>query len=36
MLVVVNIFFDEKGEEIVRIISARRANKKNIYNIKTC
>lgn len=27
ILVVVNMFFDEHGEEIVRIISARRANK---------
>ena len=28
ILVVVNMFFDENGEEIIRIISARRANKK--------
>ena len=26
ILVVANVFFDETGEEIVRIISARRAN----------
>jgi len=28
ILVVANIFFDENGEEIVRIISARKANQK--------
>jgi len=28
ILVVANLFFDEKGEEIVRIISARKANQK--------
>jgi uncharacterized DUF497 family protein len=28
ILVVANIFFDEKGEEIIRIISARKANEK--------
>jgi len=28
ILVVANMFFDENGEEIVRIISARRANQK--------
>jgi len=28
ILVVANIFFDENGEEIIRIISARKANEK--------
>ena len=28
ILVVANIFFDESGEEIIRIISARKANQK--------
>jgi uncharacterized DUF497 family protein len=28
ILVVANMFFDEKGEEIIRIISARKANQK--------
>ena len=28
ILVVANMFFDEEGEEIIRIISARRANQK--------
>ena len=28
ILVVANLFFDENGEEIVRIISARKANQK--------
>ena len=28
ILVVVNMFFDENGEEIIRIISARKANQK--------
>ena len=28
ILVVANIFFDENGEEVIRIISARRANQK--------
>ena len=28
ILVVANIFFNENGEEIIRIISARRANQK--------
>ncbi len=28
ILVVANMFFDENGEEIIRIISARRANQK--------
>ena len=28
ILVVANMFFDESGEEIIRIISARRANQK--------
>jgi hypothetical protein len=28
ILVVANIFFDDNGEEIIRIISARRANPK--------
>lgn len=28
ILVVANIFFDESGEEIIRIISARKASKK--------
>jgi len=28
ILVVANMFFDENGEEIIRIISARRANEK--------
>ncbi len=28
ILVVANIFFDENGEEIIRIISARKANQK--------
>ena len=28
ILVVANMFFDENGEEIIRIISARRANLK--------
>ena len=28
ILVIANIFFDENGEEIIRIISARKANQK--------
>jgi len=28
ILVVANMFFDENGEEIIRIISARKANQK--------
>jgi len=28
ILVVANIYFDDNGEEIIRIISARRANQK--------
>ena len=28
VIVVANMFFDENGEEIIRIISARRANQK--------
>ena len=28
ILVVANMFFDEDGKEIIRIISARRANQK--------
>ena len=28
ILVVANIFFDENGEEVIRIISARKANQK--------
>ncbi len=28
ILVVANLFFDENGEEIIRIISARKANSK--------
>ncbi|MEA3374487.1 MAG: BrnT family toxin [Campylobacterota bacterium] len=28
ILVVANMFFDENGDEIIRIISARRANQK--------
>ena len=28
ILVVANMFFDENGEEVIRIISARRANQK--------
>lgn len=28
ILVVANMFFDENGEEIIRIISARKANEK--------
>ncbi len=28
ILVVANIFFDDNGEEIIRIISARKANQK--------
>ena len=28
VLVVANMFFDENGEEIIRIISARKANQK--------
>ncbi len=28
ILVVANIFFDENGEEIIRIINARKANQK--------
>jgi len=28
ILVVANIFFDENGDEIIRIISARKANEK--------
>ena len=33
LLVVANLFFSEEGEEIIRIISARRANnnERNIY-----
>ena len=33
ILVVANMFFDENGEEIIRIISARKANQKerNFY-----
>jgi uncharacterized DUF497 family protein len=28
ILVIANIFFDENGEEVIRIISARKANQK--------
>ena len=28
ILVVANLFFDENGEEIIRIVSARKANQK--------
>jgi len=33
ILVVANMFFDEDGKEVIRIISARRANQKerNFY-----
>ncbi len=36
ILVVANIFFDENGEEIIRIISARKANQKEriFYTLK--
>lgn len=36
ILVVANMFFDENGEETIRIISARRANQKerNFYTLK--
>ena len=35
ILVVVNLFFDENGEEVIRIISAREAtkNERNQYKI---
>jgi predicted DNA binding CopG/RHH family protein len=33
ILVVANMFFDENGEEIIRIISARKANQKKGYSM---
>jgi len=36
ILVVANIFFDENGEEIIRIISARKANQKERSFYEQC
>ena len=36
ILVVANLFFTEDGEEIIRIISARKANKKERQSYERC
>jgi len=36
ILVVANLFFTEEGEEIIRIISARKANKKERESYEKC
>ncbi len=36
VLVVANLFFTDEGEEIIRIISARRANKKERQSYEKC
>ena len=35
ILVVANLFFTDDGEEIIRIISAREANTKEVVNYET-
>ena len=36
VLVVANLFFTDEGEEIIRIISARKANKKERESYERC
>ncbi len=36
ILVVANLFFTDEGEEIIRIISARKANKKERQTYERC
>ena len=36
VLVVANLFFTDEGEEIIRIISARKANKKERKSYERC
>jgi uncharacterized DUF497 family protein len=36
VLVVANLFFTDKGEEIIRIISARKANKQEKESYERC
>ncbi len=36
ILVVANMFFSDEGEEIIRIISARKANTKERQNYEKC
>ena len=36
VLVVANLFFTDKGEEIIRIISARKANKQEKQSYEKC
>jgi len=36
VLVVANLFFTDDGEEIIRIISARKANKQERNNYEKC
>jgi len=36
ILVVANLFFTDEGEEIIRIISARKANKKERESYEKC
>ena len=36
VLVVANLFFTDEGEEIIRIISARKANKKERNSYEKC
>lgn len=36
ILVVANLFFTGDGEEIIRIISARQANSKEVENYEKC
>jgi len=36
VLVVANLFFTEEGEEIIRIISARKANKQERKSYEKC
>ena len=36
VLVVANLFFTDDGEEIIRIVSARKANKQERYSYEKC
>lgn len=36
ILVVANLFFTDEGEEIIRIISARKANKQERWTYEKC
>lgn len=36
VLVVANLFFTEEGEEIIRIVSARKANKQERHSYEKC